>query len=217
MFNGNFLKNCVKVLYLMKIIEMKHKVILLLLLTLMHFSCQNKNEIYDDELISIFDEKAKNLFLKSENNIPIKNQLINVQLFIKVKSNEFALTDISELAYFYDIWYEEEYETFKEFLYDILNQKIFLARELVAKLEYSPVVINPQIVDKYLNLGMDKVLEKYFVKIDKRWILDYNIKLSNDENRALKYYMFSKRKFFTTDCYAGITYCNDFEVYRKKD
>lgn len=57
-----------KFLYLMKIIEMKHKVILLLLLTLLHFSCQNKNEIYDDELISIFDNKAENIFLSSKKN-----------------------------------------------------------------------------------------------------------------------------------------------------
>lgn len=142
--------------------------------------------------------------------------MVNAQLFVKVNSNKFAFTDINELAYFYGIWYENEYTTFKEFLYDILNQKIFLARELVAKLEYTPVVVNLQIVEKYQKLGLELVLEDNFLKEGKKWMLNYKLKLSKDEDLALQYYMFLNKRYISSDCVSGFSYCYDFEVYRKE-
>lgn len=200
----------------MKIIEMKHKVILLLLLTLMHFSCQNKNEIYDDELIFIFDSKAKNIFLSSKKKFYKIDAIVHAQLFVKVNSNEFALTDISELAYFYKISYKSEYSDFKSFLYDIINQKISLKRNLISELEYKPFFINQKNVLKFTNLGMNRVLKKYFVKEGEKWMLNYRLKLSDDDNLALQYYMFLNKKYISSDCISGFSYCYDFEVYRKE-
>ena len=200
----------------MKIIEMKHKVILLLLLTFLHFSCQNKNEIYDDELITVFDSKAKNIFLSSKKKVFPVESIVFAELFVKVKSNEFAKTSINELAYFYLEGYGNKYNSFKEFLGDILNQKIYLSKELITKFNYKTKVINLQKVKEYQDLGMDKVLEEYFVKEGKNLMLNYKLKLSREEELALQYYMFLNKRYISSDCLSGFSYCYDFNVYRKE-
>ena len=195
---------------------MKHKVILLLLLTFLNFSCQNKNEIYDEELISIFDNKAENIFLSSKKKVlPIEN-IVFAELFVKTESNKYFLTNISELAYFYMTSYKSEYKDFKIFLYAILNQKIKLKNDLILEFRQKPKMIKLPILSKYTNLGMDEVLEKYFVKESKNLMLNYKLKLTREEELALQYYMFLNKRYISSDCLSGFSYCYDFEVYRKE-
>mgnify|MGYP000255159939 CR=1 FL=1 len=94
--------------------------------------------------------------------------------------------------------------------------KIKLKNDLILEFRQKPKMIKLPILSKYTNLGMNEVLEKYFVKESKNLMLNYKLKLTREEELALQYYMFLNKRYISSDCLSGFSYCYDFEVYRKE-
>lgn len=150
-----------------------------------------QNEIVSNEMLN----QLSTIENKQNNHI---SEFLYYTLFVKVNNDSYYITNGQEL---YDIYienYKEEYSSYNEFLYDILNQKITLKEDVVRV--NKTFILRQSLMDK----NMEDILKDYSISNVKNiYRLNANIK-DRDELNSLLYYFFKKRFYISFDDYSGV-------------
>lgn len=129
------------------------------------------------------------------------------KLFVLTNSNQVILTNADSLNYLYQLHYKKSYKYFKNFLLDVLNQKIKISKNDFEGIPYKVFIINKKI-EKVYQTGFNNIYNQYTKKLkpeSKRIILQTE-KLNNEEFLTIQYYFYLNGYQVQEDDYSGFYY-----------
>lgn len=179
------------------------------------FSC-NSNVLFKQEIVDFLDNEITKTLPRKDGLVNISNYT-SLPLFVLVENNKLASTNIEQLYNIYKSLYNNDYNKFKVFLSESLNQEKIFKEKDFENTNSNIFIIDDIIRTDYKNMEFDDFFDKYFIKKD-----DYiNINKEKFNNRkqlfTLMYYLSINNYYCSLDDYGGgIWYVKNWNNIIKK-
>lgn len=190
-------------------ISFMKKIVTILMLLCLLISCERKDPNFSEEMIEILADRGE-----------IKEGVVRLpppptsftDLYFRIKSNEIVLINSNELFFFYNEYYSEKFKSFKDFLNEVLNEKLVLDERLFRNPNYPQrFKLNSKIEFEYLNLGFDKFLKKYSKETASKRLALNRAVIKEGEYSTIAYFLYINKYDISSDCYLAIDYLSKRE------
>jgi hypothetical protein len=159
------------------------KIITIILIMISNFSCTEKKEIISENDIIKF----------AKGNYMAPSKYGALELYVLTVNDEIIISNADYLNFVYVNHYKNAYICYKDFLSELLNQKIKINKSEFERIPYKSFRINERIKKEYEKLNFKDFFNKhakYIISFEKSNYLNINRNASSDEIKTILYYFY---------------------------
>jgi len=165
------------------------KTLTLLMLFCFLISCERKEPDFSKEMIeklAIHDE--------GKGEVVIINKYAFIDLYIRTNEDVIFITNGESLYQSYKLYYQNKYNTFKDFLEIVLSEDYALDASKQKIILLQNFKLNSKVDKEYNQLGFDEFLKKYSkLSVRKNELQLNRSNLNRDEYLTVKYLLYLNR------------------------